>query len=209
MKQYSDTPITRAHNPPRASDHRAYRACLRADFRHWCAYCLADETEIGPGSAFGQFEIDHFRPQKPFGHLRTIYGNLYWSCSACNRFKKQTWPDEDEERLGYRFVDPCEDTPFEHMQIEGQLVVGKTRAGAYTIKEINLNSAEHQQRRKKREAALQLWALLRSVLATTPDGVRRSELEAACDRLLAETEGHAPPWDSESTCRCDTATSAR
>jgi len=202
-KDYSPTPLERSHTPPRRNAYLGYRSCLRLEFRYECAYCLSHEHEVAPSSSHGQFEVDHFRPVSSFGHLKNVYGNLYWSCHACNHAKRETWPTADEAAKGYRFLDVCGDSPSDHLAINGDEVVAKTTVGQYTIEEINLNSSEHRQRRSSRRKQLDLWQLLTSVASSLPDAVQRRDVERESDAILELILGTKSPWDPVLACLCN------
>ena len=146
----------RRSNPPSYASYRAYKPLLREDFKYMCAYCLLHEGQEQLGGGFQYFQIDHFRPVKLFPALINVYDNLYYACHWCNRAKSETWPSEQQQVDQYRFVDPCaEDLYKEHVRLipdTGKLEP-KSRAGDYTIREIQLNRKIFQHLRRKRVAA--------------------------------------------------------
>jgi hypothetical protein len=106
-----------------------------------CAYCLLQEGAPITGG-FQSFQIDHFRPVAKFPHLTVEYWNLYYCCHWCNNTKSDTWPNRDQARQGYRFVDPCvEDFYPKHARIDASSgrLDPQTRPGDFTVREIFLN----------------------------------------------------------------------
>jgi uncharacterized protein (TIGR02646 family) len=190
--RYARQPLKRSHLQRRGKGYSKYRACLRLEFAHRCAYCGTAEVEVRPVRKQAGFEIDHFRPQASFPGLAATYQNLYWACPQCNRVKAQKWPTADEIRRGYRFVDPCLDTPADHLEIEGDRVVAKTPAGEYTIDEIQLNSVVHVRNRAERQTLLKRLELLISL----------ADDEARKAALAMWAEAHGAPWDGEVSCPC-------
>lgn len=83
----------------RPSDHQwqLFRDCLKERFNGLCAYC----EQITPG------EVDHFRPKSKFPHDVYAWSNWLFSCSPCNRAKREKWPEG-----GY--VDPCATSVLDH-----------------------------------------------------------------------------------------------
>lgn len=65
------------------------RATVRATFAHRCGYCGVSENDIG-----NELDIDHYRPRKHGG--QDEIENLVYVCPACNRFKGNYWPKEDD-----------------------------------------------------------------------------------------------------------------
>lgn len=195
-ERYPREAVTRQHQQRSGKGYNQYRACLRLEFAHRCVYCLTAESEVRPVRRHAGFEIDHFRPRARFPKLEARYSNLYWACPECNRVKAQKWPVPEEVRRGYRFVDPCKDAPSDHLETQGDRVVGKTRAGAYTIDEIQLNSIVHVRRRADRRVMLQRLTTL--VQLAQDDEQRRAAIA-----LLDELNG--APWDFSPHCPCHPA----
>ncbi len=88
---YPPTPLQRKHGPQGYPEHGRYRPWLRDEFSFRCVYCLSREQW---GRALGEFEIDHFVPQKFNPDQAAVYDNLVYSCARCNRVKSaQNVPD--------------------------------------------------------------------------------------------------------------------
>ncbi len=217
--QYSNAPIRRSHKPPKARPFAEYRNCLRFEFAYTCAYCLASEREVGPSDKYGGFEIEHFKPRgvRQFRNLRCYYPNLLWACHACNRAKSDTWPSVRELANGVRFIDPCVEPLGKYLSIRGDKVVALTSnpAGQYMIDEVNLNSAQHVQRRQRRQKLARNFALLEATAETLRRRIKpgmsdEAETLAELDTLtralndLRLTQGvpPSPPWDAPTDCRC-------
>jgi len=73
--------------------YHSYKSYLREDFSKRCGYC--NDLDVLCGGRRG-FQIDHFRPQKKFEHLKINYDNLIYSCPYCNRAKSDDWPSNSE-----------------------------------------------------------------------------------------------------------------
>lgn len=121
-------------------DYTAFRPDVRKDFECCCAYCLRHEDWGGTAE---HYELDHFRPQKPFTeHINDFY-NIYYCCHRCNQRKSNTWPTDQQQSSGYYFVDLCQDDFHQHYQLQadGRLKT-LTDAAKYTEKRLRLNSDE-------------------------------------------------------------------
>jgi hypothetical protein len=152
--------FVRRREPPRArGGYQLFRPFVRDDFSECCAYCLLHEIlAAGPDN----FHLDHFRPKSHplFAHLRAEYYNLYYSCSVCNRYKSNRWPDDEMVEAGLFFVDPCQEAFSDHfLESQEGRWVPLTRAGEFTEAMLRLN----------REHLVKLRARLRS-LAVKVDG---------------------------------------
>jgi hypothetical protein len=219
--KYPSERLRRTHVPEASTDYDVYRTCLREEFFFTCVYCLGTEAEVGPTSAYGGFEIEHFRPKgkSRFRHLRNRYGNLLWACAACNRAKRHKWPTDSELKRGYRFIDPTEEALGAHLDIVGERVVAvaeNSHAAAYMIDEINLNSAVHRHRRRVRAELAKQLALVESLHSTitksiekeVDDAARAPLLERAellrgeIEELARQVDRGRRPWDSPEQCFC-------
>ncbi len=119
-----------------------------------CAYCLLQEGAPITGG-YQSFQIDHFRPVAKFPRLIRDYWNLYYCCHWCNNAKSDTWPNNDQAKRGYRFVDPCVDDFYgkhARLDVSGRLEA-LTTAGDFTIREILLNRKIFRDLRSRRAAA--------------------------------------------------------
>jgi hypothetical protein len=137
--------VQRSKPPGEWNDPAKYKLYLRRLFAYTCAYCWVHESWLGGEKTF---EVEHFRPEGDarFKHLRCVYNNLYYVWGPCNRAKGAAWPTAAQEAEGFRFVDPCDDSSFEHFGYElvdgsctGRLC-GYTNAGRYTIEKCALNN---------------------------------------------------------------------
>lgn len=88
--RYPEPRRSRRHEP----QYETYKSCrpwLRDEFMFRCVYCLKRETW---GQVTGDFELDHFKPQKINPEKRLDYNNLVYACQRCNGTKScRTIPD--------------------------------------------------------------------------------------------------------------------
>ena len=80
---YPEPRKSRRHGPV-YKNYESYRPWLRDEFMFRCIYCLKRETW---GQASGEFELDHFKPQKFNPDKKLDYKNLVYSCQRCNSAK--------------------------------------------------------------------------------------------------------------------------
>jgi len=186
----------RSVDVPKLADYRQYRdPYLRPDFNYRCAYCLLHERfflEADGG------EIDHHRPINPprhvkedFGRLVNEYSNLYWTCGKCNAVKANTWPTEEQQFAGFRFLDPCQDDHLDHWQAMPDGTLRPTSSvGMYTVRHIRLNRSFLIGIRKQIAERRQKIAQVRTMLATMSldDSVRKRVEEVLSDDYLINDE---------------------
>jgi hypothetical protein len=84
MFNYPDPRSHRRHGPAGYKIYRSYLPWLRDEFTFRCVYCLKREQW---GQVTGEFDIDHFQPQKCSPDLAADYPNLVYSCRRCNGVK--------------------------------------------------------------------------------------------------------------------------
>jgi hypothetical protein len=81
----------RRHGPRGYADYASYRPWLRDEFCFRCVYCLVREQW---GRVLGEFDLDHYLPQRLHPEVRSNYDNLLYSCAPCNVAKgDQAIPD--------------------------------------------------------------------------------------------------------------------
>lgn len=145
-KQATGPLVVRSAVPAR-SDYQAYRQDLRYDFYYSCAYCTAMECE-----AIGvSWEIDHYEPKSLRPDLSAEYGNLMYSCEACNNRKSGLSPPQSARIQGHRFFRPDTDIYSEHFASNGRRLKGVTTVGEFSIENLDLNRHYLQRLRGLRE----------------------------------------------------------
>jgi hypothetical protein len=215
---YASVPLGRTHTPAKVigkTGHALYRPCLRLDFAFRCAYCLAHESEVGPSDNYGGFEVEHFRPKgrREFRRFANRYTNLLWACHACNRAKSDSWPTDEETSRGMRFVDPSVEALGAFLALDGVRVgvaaaAAEPQAAEFMIDMINLNSAVHQRRRRRRQEIAKKLSTLDAMLQVFRERLPTPEVADEIDHAEAEIRvlrgelGAADPWDRPTSCRC-------
>ena len=110
MSKSSPSPrISREQVPPRFYyAHRNYLKYLRLDFKDRCGYSGQHLQRVG---GIGGMDIDHFNPllKQP---ARNQYSNLLLATRHCNGKKGKRWPTEEQQKLGLRFLNPCEEIDY-------------------------------------------------------------------------------------------------
>jgi HNH endonuclease len=82
---YPDPRTQRRHAPAGYAAYDSYRPWLRDEFTFRCVYCLIREQW---GRRSGDFDIDHFQPQRLRPDLHADYSNLVYACRHCNGVKQ-------------------------------------------------------------------------------------------------------------------------
>lgn len=91
MFDYPDPRSQRRHAPSGYASYGSYRPWLRDEFTFRCVYCLKREQW---GQVTGEFDLDHFQPQRLFPRLAVEYTNLVYACRRCNRVKLDQQVDD-------------------------------------------------------------------------------------------------------------------
>ena len=79
--RYPSQPRIRRHGPHGYADLQSFRPWLRDEFSFRCVYCLIREQW---GRATGEFDLDHFAPQRRNPGKVVEYENLLDACHTCN-----------------------------------------------------------------------------------------------------------------------------
>ena len=160
------------------------RAAIRATYAYCCGYCGVSETDVG-----NELEIDHYRPVKHGG--QDDIENLVYACPACNRFKGDYWPQEDEPDSFY-ILHPAEDDLSAHIVVMNGRLAGSTPRGWFHIHWLHLNRLQLITWRQKRQHLIELQEALTQSEATQQllrERIRAleqevAELQALISRLL-------------------------
>src|SRR5271167_4677172 len=81
---YPAARLVRIHGPLGYTGYGSYRAWLRDEFVFRCVYCLSREQW---GRVTGEYDLDHFVPQKTDPARKAEYDNLGYACRRCNLTK--------------------------------------------------------------------------------------------------------------------------
>lgn len=112
---------------------------LRTEGKNRCVYCAINESVLG-GYQF--FWVEHLRPQSDFPELADNLENLFYSCSICNRFKSNDWPnDNNDDYMHPCYPDPSKVDYAEIFDFNDQngLLEGKFPASRYMESKLFLN----------------------------------------------------------------------
>jgi hypothetical protein len=88
---YPDSRDHRRHGPRGYASYEGYRPWLRDEFTFRCAYCLKRESW---GPITGEYDIDHFQPERLRPDLTADYMNLVYACRRCNTVKSGLTVDD-------------------------------------------------------------------------------------------------------------------
>ncbi len=129
------------------------RQIVRVTYDFRCGYCDMHENEVG-----SELEIDHFRPLAAGGSDEPH--NMVYCCSACNRNKRDYWPEDETRRLLHPLLDVW--TLHLRQTEDGQLEALSER-GANHLRRLRLNRpqliAARLLRQQRQTDALELTAL--------------------------------------------------
>ena len=176
---YSKGRVKRGPAPLASLTRKTYRKALpelRRDFQDRCAYCM---RHIGTKT---DMQIDHFDPRKKNDKIQ-IYANLFLSDAHCNRAKSDIWPTDEEQRLGCRFLNCCNEQDYGESIFEDPVthkLVGTTPAAIFHIETIDLNDPGLVNERKIRNEMTKNINDLQTRLGNDPNvALQLSKLQAA------------------------------
>lgn len=156
------------------------------DFGFRCAYSMVHVKVISDR----EMEVDHFDPRRK---RRCGYDNLFPAYALCNSAKGDTWPGREEEELGVRFLNPCEETDYGKQLFEDPAtheLIGTTTAARYHIEMLDLNNPSLVLHRKERA---EMWEIVNSpVMAKTRTKEDEREAAEICRTLLGILETKIP-----------------
>jgi hypothetical protein len=133
------------------------------------------------GGAQMSMEIDHFDPTIT-GRKRHVYSNLFLASRFCNNRKQANWPSPKERRLGFRFLNCCEEIDYGEQILEDPTthrLVGTSKAAIYHIRVLDLNAQHLIDERRDR-------AELRKLLFEDRKRVKETQAAMTAFRLLRD-----------------------
>jgi hypothetical protein len=131
--------------------YQLYKPFLQREFERQCIYC---RTPDGSKSTDG-FSVEHYWPKSDFGHLQTVYSNLYYACVTCNRRKGNWYPQAEDRKADRFFPNPCDHVMTTHLRFLGDEVKATSVAGKHALEKLMLNENEAVQHRLITRAAIE------------------------------------------------------
>ncbi len=165
--------------------HRAVLPDLLKDFEGRCAYSCQHVSKAG----LKCMEVDYFDPNKKKDLIQG-YDNLMLSTRHCNGAKGESWPTVGDQRLGIKFINPCEEMDYGvHIFEDSKTheLVGVTPAGKFQIRKCDLNAPHFVDERRTRS---NIWKFLNQ----GPILVKNDYLDQACKMLMEQAEKMIPPF---------------
>jgi uncharacterized protein (TIGR02646 family) len=135
----------RTQKPPQYTNYRDYKPYLQNEFGGRCVYCRKFDLDQDSSA----FHVEHYRPKarELFPQFETVYANLFYSCAACNRWKKSYWHEDSKKRI----LNPCDYVMSQHMQFIQEKVDHHTDQGELNIDFLRLNNPESLAYRKRQQ----------------------------------------------------------
>jgi hypothetical protein len=131
--------------------------------------------------------VDHFNPKKK---RRCGYDNLFPVYEPCNEAKQDSWPVEEQKRLGMRLLNPCVENDYNEQIFENpetHELVPANEAAEYHIGALDLDNRSLVTMRKDR--ALKKRILESRLLEANAEGIELAK------KLAAELTTAIPPID--------------
>lgn len=120
----------------------ATRRLVRDRAQDRCEYCRLPQS----AAQFLRFHVEHIRAQQ---HVEDDSPeNLALACPDCNRHKGPNLVTLDPASGGIvALFNPRTDVWADHFQLEGPIMVGRTRVGEATLRLLRMNSEERVEMR--------------------------------------------------------------
>lgn len=87
-------------------------------------------------------EVDHFDPRRRYDAAQN-YCNLFLASRHCNGAKRDYWPTQEDEQMGIRLLNPCNEKDYDVHIFEDpltHLLIGITPAGRLQVRVCDLNA---------------------------------------------------------------------
>ena len=113
---------------------------LERDFDNRCAYSMQHRSRAGGSGML--MEVDNFDPTIK-GRDRHRYDNLFLASRYCNGKKHGNWPSQEQQALGIRFLNCCQEQDYGKHIFEDPTthhVLGVTPEGRYHVRMLDLNA---------------------------------------------------------------------
>ncbi|RTY96039.1 HNH endonuclease [Flavobacterium sp. GT3R68] len=134
-----DIVVKDAHKLSQEKNYRDCKPELAIEAGYKCVYCCIHESRFG---GIRNFHVEHFKPKSKFPNLINTYSNLFYSCSICNCFKGNDWPNNHSDKFDKPFYpNPLLINYFDYISVNPStgFILGKTVTTNYIIEKLYLN----------------------------------------------------------------------
>ena len=169
-------------SPLRPHNYRKSLPELKRDFQCRCAYCMKSLSKASDR----EMQIDHFDPREKKSKIQR-YSNLFLTDAHCNGTKSDTWPNEEQQAQGMRFLNCCDEQDYGRCIFENPQtheLVGTTPAAIYHIEIIDLNAPHLVKSRRDRAEVRAL--LTKKGYLDIKNGPKVSEYSKALEKIAEE-----------------------
>lgn len=154
------------------------RAEIRNRYHLSCGYCGVSEFEIG-----SELEIDHFQPISHGG--TNEIENLVYACTACNRFKSDYWPTDDDANDLHLLHPGVDDMSIHIAETASGRMNGLTKRGWFHIQWLKLNRPQLVILRRRRIEQVRFQEQITEIQVTNAELSNRvRQMEADLQHLL-------------------------
>lgn len=134
---------------PTAGRYSDWKSILAKEASNLCVYCCISDAHFG---GIRNFHVEHYRPKKKFPKLEHVITNLFYSCSICNVFKGDDWPNEpagnDFNYVHYPDPSMVDYAGLFRVDVNSARVSGENVAARYLVEKLYLNRAQMIRNRK-------------------------------------------------------------
>ncbi|MBN2836389.1 MAG: HNH endonuclease [Candidatus Delongbacteria bacterium] len=146
--------------PTNGSCYSDWKQEIAEEGFHQCVYCSISEKAFG---GIRNFHIEHYKPKSKFPELRDEFSNLFYSCSICNCFKGNDWPNEPTKDLSSISYPKPSKINYKNLFVvntkDGR-IDGKNIAASYMIEKLFLNRPQLILERKHQIIFDKIWSSL-------------------------------------------------
>lgn len=145
---------------PPSGTYSDWKPILAKEAHNQCVYCCISDAHFG---GIRNFHVEHYRPKKKFPKLELVIGNLFYSCSICNVFKGDDWPNEPKpaafDYIHYPDPSITDYAELFKVDLDTARIGGESLTARYLIEKLHLNRAQMLRNRKLLLLADQLRVL--------------------------------------------------
>lgn len=197
--------------PPKyGKNYWDWKEYLSKEGKEQCVYCTINIRSFG---GIRNFHVEHYKPkaEDKFPQLINDILNLYFSCSICNSFKGDEWPNNPSVALDNKsFPDPSKVNYSDFLKWNDKFLIESDKVtGTYLIQQLFLNRPQlilerksyflHENLKQECEKLLTILNLLKS--KNKGDEILYGYINSVKTNILLLQEKYLNPYTVKQTKR--------